>query len=124
MAEKRAVCLNCMDGRVQLPVIKWIKDEYEFDFVDMLTEPGMDGLLSDEKFILAPLLKKMLISIQVNSAKKIFVAGHYDCRGNPVSDAEHKRQIIAGVQRLRIDFPQTEVIGLWVNSMWEVEKLG
>jgi len=44
---KRAICLNCIDGRVQLPVIEWIKQNYGVDHVDMITEPGMDGFLAD-----------------------------------------------------------------------------
>ena len=52
MTETRAVCLNCIDGRVQVPVIDWIKDKFKVDHVDMITEPGMDGLLADKDYSL------------------------------------------------------------------------
>ncbi len=42
-----------MDGRVQEPVIKFLKEKYKVDFVDMITEArGMDRILAerDKKF--------------------------------------------------------------------------
>ena len=44
---KFATALNCMDGRVQLPVIRWGKENYSVDVVDAITEAGMNGILSD-----------------------------------------------------------------------------
>jgi hypothetical protein len=38
-----------MDSRVQLPVIQWIKENYNVNFVDLITEPGMGGVLADLK---------------------------------------------------------------------------
>ena len=46
--KKFITCLNCVDGRVQLPVIQWIKENYNIDYVDMITEAGMDGILAAE----------------------------------------------------------------------------
>ncbi|MEN6292607.1 MAG: carbonic anhydrase [Methanobacterium sp.] len=42
-----ATCLNCIDGRVQLPVINWIMKNYNVKYVDMITKAGMDGFLAD-----------------------------------------------------------------------------
>ena len=42
--ETRATCLNCMDGRVQLPVLTWIKAEYPVDFVDVIMEAGFETI--------------------------------------------------------------------------------
>jgi Putative carbonic anhydrase len=38
-----ATCLNCIDGRVQIPVIEWITRNKGFKYVDMITKPGIDG---------------------------------------------------------------------------------
>ncbi len=43
---KFGTAINCMDGRVQLPVINWMKSRYGLDFIDMVTEPGPDKMLS------------------------------------------------------------------------------
>ena len=43
MAEgKFATSVSCMDGRIQIPLNKWIKENYSADFVDTITEPGVD----------------------------------------------------------------------------------
>ena len=123
MSEKRAVCLNCIDGRIQLPVIEWIKDNYGMDYVDMVTEPGIDGLLSDEANSIDGINRKIGISIEKNDASIIFIAAHHDCRGNPVSEAEHKEQVLLSRDRLKKVFLGVEVEGLWVNSEWNVELL-
>lgn len=35
-----ATTINCMNGRVQIPVIDYMKSKYGVDYVDMVTEPG------------------------------------------------------------------------------------
>ena len=47
--KKFATAINCMDGRVQLPVINYLKDQYKIDYVDMITEPGPIKILSELK---------------------------------------------------------------------------
>ena len=31
-----ATAINCMDGRVQIPVIEYLKKEFKVDYVDMI----------------------------------------------------------------------------------------
>lgn len=121
MVKQRAVCLNCMDGRVQLPVIHWIKENHDVDFVDMVTEAGMDGLLADYENSVHDIYRSIGISVEKNEAKLIFVVGHHDCRGNPISDEEHKVQIQHAAFRIKKKFPHLHTFGLWVNSDWQVE---
>ena len=121
---KFATCLNCMDGRVQEPVISWIKDNYKIDFVDMITEAGMDGYLSDSSSDISRIQKKMSISLKrAGSINTVFIVGHYDCLGNPVDDKTHKEQIKAAVEKIKILKPKAEVVGLWVSDKWMVEKI-
>ena len=117
---RRATCLNCMDGRVQLPVLNWIKDHYPVDFVDVITEAGMDSVLSAQEDI-HEVLRSIKISVNINKSTKLFVVGHYDCRGNPVEDSVHHQQILDSVKRLKDHWPSHEIVGLWVNKSWEVE---
>ena len=120
--DKRATCLNCMDGRVQLPVLKWIKDNYPVDFVDVITEAGMDNVLCNQQDI-SEVLRSINISVNVNKSTRLFVVGHYDCRGNPVEEGVHRQEIGGAVERLKDHYPQHEIVGLWVNKTWNVEKL-
>ena len=116
-----ATCLNCMDGRVQLPVIDWIMKNYDVGFVDMITEAGMDGFLLENE--LDDILRKVDISLNKHGSKSIFLVGHHDCGGNPVDDITHKKQVNEGVVKLRDLFCSFEVVGLWVGSDWVVERI-
>jgi carbonic anhydrase len=118
--DTRATCLNCMDGRVQLPVINWIKANYRVDFVDVITEAGMDNVLCNQEDI-SEVLRSITISVNVNKSTRLFVVGHYDCRGNPVAEDIHRRQITDAVKRLQDHWPSHQIIGLWVNKTWQVE---
>ena len=118
--ETRATCLNCMDGRVQLPVLSWIKANYPVDFVDVITEAGIDNVLSNQEDI-SEVLRSIKISVNINKSTRLFVVGHYDCRGNPVEEPMHRRQISDAVKRLKGHWPTHEIVGLWVNKTWSVE---
>ena len=118
--DTRATCLNCMDGRVQLPVLQWIKENYHVDFVDVITEAGMDGVLSKQEDI-SEVLRSIAISVDVNKSTRLFVVGHYDCRGNLVEEDVHRQQISNAVNRLKDHWPDHEIVGLWVNKTWQVE---
>jgi carbonic anhydrase len=118
--ETRATCLNCMDGRVQLPVLTWIKANYPVDFVDVITEAGMDGVLAKQEDI-SEVLRSIKVSVNINKSTRLFVVGHYDCRGNPVDEKVHREEIIDAVKRLKPLCHTQDVIGLWVNDRWEVE---
>lgn len=90
--------VNCIDGRVQLPLINWIKENYDTDFVDMITEPGPDKVLStSEDKKIEPIKSKILISHKAHGSGLIFVAGHHDCAANPVSGEEHVNQVKSSV---------------------------
>lgn len=38
--------LSCIDGRVHLPTISWMRDVLSVDYVDLVTYPGVDGFLA------------------------------------------------------------------------------
>jgi len=120
--DKRATCLNCMDGRVQLPVLHWIKEKYSVDFVDVITEAGMDNVLANQQDI-SEVVRSINISVNINKSTKLFVVGHYDCRGNPVEEPVHRQEIAQAVQRLKGQWPHLEIVGLWVNKNWMVETV-
>lgn len=37
-----------MDGRVQLPVIKYLQDRFKVQYVDTITEPGPNLILAEQ----------------------------------------------------------------------------
>lgn len=112
-----------MDGRVQIPVIQWIQKEYGLDYIDMITEAGMDGLLAQDDVDITSIIEKINISLDNHNSKIIFIVGHFDCAGNPVSDETHRKHIRMAVERLKSIKSSCEVIGLWVPKERLVEKI-
>ena len=120
MAEgKFATSVACMDGRIQQPLINWIKAKYSVDFVDVITEPGIDKILSENMDI--NLIKnKINISINAHKSELVIVSGHHDCAGNPVSDEEHIAQIKKSIKVISLWNPNVTVVGVWVDHNWTV----
>lgn len=123
MKSRFATCLNCIDGRVQIPVITWITQNYDIDYVDMITEAGMDGLLAENTFNPANVLRRLAISIGNHDSHTIFVVGHFDCVANPVDEKVHKEQIKKAMKRIKNYTLASEIIGLWVSEYFQIEKI-
>jgi len=116
---KFVTCLNCIDGRVQLPVLQWIINNYQISFVDMITEPGIVSIISDNKNpLFDSILEKVKISLNIHNSNTIFVIGHDDCAGNPESQQIQKNQIIRSVEILKNKIsdinPSCKILGLWI----------
>jgi hypothetical protein len=117
--------VNCIDGRVQVPVIEYLCKRFDVQFVDSVTEPGVDLLLGDQQDAEAvrSVLDKISISVEKHQSVGIAIAGHYDCAKNPVSEQEHLRQIMKSVEFLSSQYGDLPVIGLWVDAEWTVREL-
>ncbi len=121
--DHRATCLTCMDGRIQIPVINWIRRSSKVKFVDIISGPGMDKILTTPHAQMDAILTGIKVSTTINHSSHIFVVGHFDCRGNPVPYETHLEQIIAGSKRIKKLFPSYPITGLWVNSQWRVNTI-
>lgn len=122
---KFGTAINCMDGRVQIPVIEWMKENYDLDFVDVITEPGPDAVMSSGNVMsVASIRSRIEISIGRHGSGVVAIVGHHDCAGNQVSREIHLDQIERSVQVIRGWGMPVEVVGLWVNEDWHVERLG
>ena len=120
---KFATAINCMDGRVQLPVINWLRQNLSVDYVDMITEPGPERILAEGIAAAQDSIRaRVLISVNKHGSDTILVAAHDDCAGNPVSRAEHEMQVRQSVVRvLSWKLPVKRVFGAWIGEDWEVE---
>ncbi len=117
---KFSCAVNCIDGRTQNPVIEWMKSNFEVDFVDMITEPGIVKLFNnEEKF--EEIVKKIKISVEKHGSKLIAVVAHHDCAGNPVEKDKQIEQLQTAVEKLKKSFKNVKIFGLWVNENWAVE---
>lgn len=119
------IAINCMDGRTQLPVNQWLRHEFKADYVDTITEPGPDKILSDQANPLAASIKsRVSLSIKNHGSRVIAVVAHGDCAGNPVSKEKHLsllRQAAAVVAAWELG---VTVVGLWLDGPdWTVNKI-
>ncbi len=117
--------INCMDGRIQLPVIQYLQQHYDVPYVDIITEPGPIRILAEHPDIssIPSILKRLNISIDVHQSKLIAITGHHDCAGNPSPKDVQLEQIERSKKYISKLYPHIEVIGLWIDEHWQVHLL-
>ncbi|MFC2058350.1 carbonic anhydrase [Chloroflexota bacterium] len=120
-----ATAINCMDGRVQIPVIDWLRRQYGVDYVDMITEPGPERLLAEGKDLMASasILRRLEISVNRHNSKLVAVVGHHDCAGNPTDKETQHEQILGAIKTVESWNLEVEVIGLRAGENWKVYEV-
>jgi hypothetical protein len=98
-----------------------LKEKFNVDYVDLITEPGMDKVLSQGQWgEIERLREKVIISITAHDSDIVAVVGHYDCAANPVGDCKHFRDIVASTYTVKSWGLPVVVVGLWVDEFWRV----
>jgi hypothetical protein len=116
--------VNCLDGRVQEPVARWLRERYYLDYVDVITEPGADGVLAHGAVgEVERLREKVRLTLERHGSSVIAVVGHHDCLANPGNKETHLEQIRQALAAVRLWGFTATVQGLWVNERWEVEEV-
>ena len=125
MSFKFGTAINCIDGRTQEPVIDFMKQKYGIDGVDMVTFPGVDGVISSSGNLDAITLIQTAVSISIekHGSRIIAVVGHYDCAGNPGNREHHHAHIGKAVQLVSSWNFDAEIVGLYVNDKRQVEEV-
>jgi len=124
--KKFGTVINCMDGRTQLPVTKWVIKNYKIDYPDTITEAGPVKILAEnkDKTLIKGIKKRVDISVNKRGSKHIFIVAHHDCAGNPEMKAIQLKQLKKAVKRLKkMGFKVKEITGLWVGKNWKVKKV-
>ena len=118
--------INCMDGRIQLPVIGYLQERFKVEYVDVISEPGPNLLLAQRanRILIDSVLARLKISLEKHSSVGIAIVGHYDCAGNPAPEEEQIRHIREAMKFIRQQYENVEVIGLWVDESWKVKEIG
>ncbi len=122
---KFGTAINCIDGRTQEPVIDFMKQEYGIDGVDMVTFPGVDGLISSlGNFNTIALIRNAVsISVERHGSRIIAVVGHFDCAGNPGNREHHYAHIRKAVQQVSSWNFDAKIVGFYVNDKWQIEEV-
>ena len=79
--------INCMDGRTQLPVNVYLKQQLEVEYIDTVTEPGPVRILAEEpeSALAASILNRVRISTGKHGSQCVAIVAHHDCAGNPAA---------------------------------------
>ena len=113
--------INCMDGRVQLPVIRYLQDRFEVLYVDSITEAGPVKSLVEpvDEAVSQSIVSRVAVS-RTHGSKVVAVVAHDDCAGNPEDETTQRRQLEEAVDFIVGHFPEALVVGLWLNRDWSV----
>lgn len=112
-----------MDGRTQRKVADYLTASFGVRHLDTITTAGLIKHLAANTEQTTTLLANLEISIAAHGSNQIGVVAHHDCAGNPVPDRTQKSQVATAVTRLRERYPDFEVIGLWLDDKWIVERV-
>lgn len=119
-----------MDGRAQEPVLAFGQKKFSAKYADTITEAGLVGLLSKnnvDHVLPESIKKKILISLEKHHSKGIIVHGHEDCAGNPVSDEQHKKDVLKAAKTIEeLLQNNTQIIPVFVKrteKSWVAEEL-
>lgn len=123
--KKFAAAVNCIDGRIQMPVINWLKKQYGVSYIDMITEAGPNKIISEDKYTIAidSIKRRLEISVNNHGSELIAVTGHYDCAGNPANKEEQIKQIISSVKKMETWNLKSRIIGLWIDENHDVWQI-
>ena len=117
--------INCMDGRIQMPVIRYLLERFNVEYVDSITEAGPNLILSEQKnhVPIQSILERLKISIESHRSVGVAIVGHHDCAGNPAPRDDQIAHIQKATPFLRQQYENLEIIGLWVDENWEVHEV-
>lgn len=119
MTKEFATAINCIDGRAQKPVMEYIQENFGVDYVDMITEPGPNKILSQnkDKDTIESLREKVKISVTRHNSEIIAVVGHYDCAANPTGEDAQREQLLKVASVIvSWGFSVKKIIALWLDK--------
>ncbi|NOX21107.1 MAG: hypothetical protein GXO99_07610 [Nitrospirae bacterium] len=117
--------INCMDGRIQMPVIRYLQKRFNAEYVDVITEAGPNLILArqSENNSVESILRRLRVSIENHKSLGIAIVGHHDCAGNPAPEELQIEHIRKAVEFIKGHYPEIETIGLWVDENWSVKEV-
>jgi hypothetical protein len=117
--------INCMDGRMQLPVIKFLQKRFHAEYVDSITAPGPNLILAKGEDLNAvdAILRCVEISVGKHGSTGIAIVGHEDCAGNPADKGEQFLHLRLAYDRIHDAFPDCEITTLWVSIKGHIEEI-
>ncbi len=123
MASNFATVINCMDGRVQDPVNKWMKQKTGAKFIDVITEAGPDRIMASTATASRLILQRILVSRDKHGSTELALIAHHDCAGNPVSKKAHLLHLQKAGKIMETWNLGMQILMVWVDENWQVELI-
>lgn len=123
--ESFACAINCMDGRVQLGINKYLSERFKINYVDTITMAGPAAIITSNEYkgLIENLKFRLDVSVNNHGSKVVAVVGHTDCAGILVEDNLQKQMVLKAASVVAKWGFEVEVLPLWVNENWLVEEL-
>jgi len=115
-----------MDGRVQEPVMKWLRAHFDVQWVDKITEAGpVAALAAEDQEIMTAICRRVDVSIAAHESRGIAIAAHDGCAGMPLHLSIEVEQTMAreAAVHLQERYPALPVLALWVDDSGVVTVL-
>ena len=121
-----------MDGRCQDKAFAYAQQLFGADHIDMITEPGIDGLLAGAHSVVASddipakvewIRAKAEISAKGHGSTHVVIFGHCACAGNAVSLEEHRAHLAEAKKTVEAWGLFSEVHTAVFNEEFEIEEV-
>jgi len=121
---KFCTVVTCMDGRIQDSVAAFMREHFQAQWVDTITDAGPIGALSEgNPASTKTVAKNVSISIEKHASVGIGVVAHEGCAAVPGGQQEQAPLALNTAARLGKKFPEMEIIVLWAKLDGTVVKL-
>lgn len=115
-----AASIQCIDGRIHDAIFSYIRGNYDIKYIDIISEPGIDGILADENIThIDSIIRKVQVCVDVHQVKEVFLSAHYNCLANPGTKEEHLVQMNKSLEKLKAIFPDLNFHKIWIDENWE-----
>ncbi|MFC2168246.1 carbonic anhydrase [Acidobacteriota bacterium] len=122
---KYCTAITCMDGRIQIPVINYLKERFDVEYVDIISEPGPNAILAkqDNPVLIDSILSRLKLSVELHKSIGFAIVGHFDCAGNPTSQEEQENHTRFAIEFIKKYYYHGNIVGLWVDKQSKVIEL-
>ena len=124
-ASSFCTAVNCIDGRVQLPVIQYLTRRFHVEFVDIVSDTGPVGVLAHDPDSerAGSMYRRIDVSIDAHKSQGLAIVAHHDCAGNRRPFEGQIEDLRRSAANLRLRYSGFPALALWVGSDWTVKHV-
>ena len=112
--------LGCMDGRIQDAAFLHVRTNYDVEWVDIITEPGINKILAEniDAAVIQRIKEEIQISIRHHGSNVVFISGHAECAGNPAGKKEQMEHLRNAKKIVESFGFGADIVLLWIENDW------